>query len=99
MSLLRGNHGSYPIFENIFGIPMKIFLFCIFYMFFAKGTLKRAVMNQTWYCNNARPYRYCQYSCYYWLLIDAWLEIQHARICACVHGKKLGAKKDSFIYF
>ena len=29
-----------------------------FVRFFANGILKRAVMNQTWYCNNARPSHY-----------------------------------------
>ena len=42
---------------------MKNSIICLLYIFLAKGTLKRAVMNQTWYCNNWRPSRYYWYVC------------------------------------
>ena len=70
--------------------------------FCPKGTLKRAVMNQTWYKNDEGPSRYCRmcrYSLQYRIRGDAMLEMHRARICARVHEKKSSAKKDRLYIF
>ena len=47
----------------VFHLKKTCCLNIMFMHFFAKGTLKRAVMNESWYCNNARPSCYCWYVC------------------------------------
>jgi len=92
MLFLKRNFAGKPlvvskISKHIWNPHEKFYNFFVL-RFFAKGTLKRAVMNQTWYCNNAGPSLYCQYVC---STRNHRLprHEKHALILARVHAKNL----------